>query len=692
MKENSGLHTNRLILESSPYLLQHAHNPVDWFAWSDEALQKAREEDKPVLISIGYSACHWCHVMERESFEDEKVAAFMNEHFVCIKVDREERPDLDQIYMEALQMLSGQGGWPLNMFLTPEGKPFYGGTYFPPQPAHGRPSWGQILYSVANSFKNNRAAINEQAEKVTDYISQSGKSYLTENVIKVDQDAENIFQGVIQNHFQNCRKYFDTVDGGFGSAPKFPHFHNVIFLLRYSFYTKNEEALNHALLSIDKMIQGGIYDQIGGGISRYSTDSMWLAPHFEKMLYDNALLIETLAEAYQITKNEIYTEKIHQIVAFIQREMLSAEGGFYAALDADSEGEEGKYYVWEQAEIEAILGDDAKWFCELFDIREHGNWEHKNILNQKYSLKEFSEHRNIDVALLKEKIKDCNEKLLNKRSSRIRPGLDDKIILGWNAMTNKALVKTYCATGNNSYKNIAVKNIEFLLEKFISSDNNGLNIYHTYKNGKATQPAFLDDLALLIDVLIEVYQISFDKRYLVLARQISDFTIKEFFSEENNVFYYSSAQQKDVILRKIELFDSVMPNGNSVMAHNLYRLAIIFDHNEYRKISDTMISQISQSAEKYPLSFGNWALMLLHQIYPVKEIAIVGNEFQQFADAIRQQYLPSAILMASLKADNEFPMLSNKVSDDKTGIYLCENNTCYAAVNSVDEFIKMLKN
>jgi len=685
-------HTNRLIKESSPYLLQHAHNPVDWFAWGDEALQKAKNEDKPILISIGYSACHWCHVMERESFEDENMAAFMNEHFVCIKVDREERPDLDQIYMESVQMLSGHGGWPLNMFLTPEAKPFYGGTYFPPQPAHGRPSWGQVLQSVANSFKNNRIAINEQAQKITDYISQSGKSFLKENAVAIIEGTENNFQGSVQNHFLNTKKYFDTRYGGFGDAPKFPHFHNIIFLLRYSFYTNETAALNHALLSIDKMIQGGIYDQIGGGISRYSTDSVWLAPHFEKMLYDNALLIETLVEAYQITKNEVYAEKINQTINFIQREMLSGEGGFYAALDADSEGEEGKYYVWQKSEVQEILKDDADWFCELFDISEQGNWEHKNILNQKFDLHEFAVRKNMPVQLLKEKIKSCNEKLLLKRSERISPGLDDKILLGWNAMLCSALTKAHAVTNLPPYKNLAVRNIDLLLDKFIDNTNNDFRIYHTYKNGKATQPAFLDDIALLINALIEVYQITFEKRYLILAKQLAEFAIKDFFSVEDHVFYFSSLKQKDIILRKIELFDSVTPNGNSVMAYNLYRLSVIFDSDEYRKISEMMIAKIADAAEKHPLSFGNWALLLLHQVYPSKEIAIVGSEFKQFANSMRKFYLPATILMASENADSDFPMLSNKPSNSRTSIYLCENNTCYAAVNTVDEFSSLLKN
>jgi uncharacterized protein len=680
---------NNLIFESSPYLLQHAHNPVQWQAWNDASLQQAQREDKPILISIGYSACHWCHVMERESFEDEKVAAFMNEHFVCIKVDREERPDLDHIYMEAVQILTGQGGWPLNMFLTPNGKPFYGGTYFPTMPAHGRPSWGQVLHGVVNSFKTNRAAINEQAQKLTEHIGKSATAYLTQDAVAVQQHEQPDFQTAIEKHVINCQKYFDTQYGGFGSAPKFPHFHNLLFLLQYSFYTKNEIASAHVFFTLDKMLQGGIYDQIGGGLARYSTDAYWLAPHFEKMLYDNALLIELLAETYAVTKNENYFDALLQTFGFIEREMLSPEGGFYAALDADSEGEEGKFYVWTKNEIENILKDEAEWFCEYFDVSENGNWEHTNILNRKISAADFAKKRNMDVGLLKQKLKSCSDELLTERNKRIRPGLDDKIILGWNAMMTIALAKAFQSTQHMPFKTAAGRNMDFLIEKFISEQNENIKLFHTYKNNQAAQPAFLDDAALLVQALIEIYQITFQKKYLLTAKKVTGYIINEFYDESSGTFYYTSSQQKDIILRKTELPDSVTPSGNSVMAHNLAKLAVVFDDNNYRTISDNMLLKIKTSAEKYPLSFGNWAILLLQQIFPLKEIAIVGNDFSQFSVEIMQHYIPAKILMASVKSDNDFALLANKPEDDDTRIYLCENNICYAAVKSVDEFLKL---
>ena len=446
---------NHLIKETSPYLLQHANNPVDWYAWKPEAFARAKAEDKPILVSIGYSTCHWCHVMEHESFENQTVAAFMNAHFVCIKVDREERPDVDQIYMEACQIISGNGGWPLNCFLLPDGRPFFAGTYYPPTSAYGRPSWTQVLKNLSDAYVHKREIVEQQAEQLTDMIRNSDKNHVknkdnTEggNFQTFEGDVTNVFdRDYLNNAFYAMRERFDRVEGGWGGAPKFPSTMSIQFLLDYYFYTKNEEALAHAELSLQKMIQGGIYDQIGGGFARYATDRAWLIPHFEKMLYDNALLISVISDAYKLTKRDIYSETIEETLTFIQREMSHTEGGFFSAYDADSEGVEGKFYVWQKAEIEAALGEEAALFCEFYDVSEEGNWEENNILWRQKSYSEFVTEKGIDATILKEKLRICRKKLFDIREKRIKPGLDDKILLSWNALMISAFARGLRSSG-----------------------------------------------------------------------------------------------------------------------------------------------------------------------------------------------------------------------------------------------------
>ena len=444
------MHTNRLIHETSPYLLQHAHNPVDWYPWGDEAFERARAEDKPVLVSIGYAACHWCHVMERESFEHEEVAAIMNELFINIKVDREERPDVDHIYMDAVQAMSGSGGWPLNVFLTPDRKPFYGGTYFPTQRAFNRPSWTEVLHSLSNAYKTQKQEILQQAEQLTEHLKASNAFGLS-----VTDPAGLFTEGNITEAYHNIMHQADRQWGGFGKAPKFPQTFAIGFLLRYAHLEGVEEARQQALLSLDKMKQGGIYDHVGGGFARYSTDTEWLVPHFEKMLYDNALLVSVLAEAYQLTDDERYEEVIEETLQFVERELMHAEGGFYSALDADSEGEEGRFYVWSEEEIQQVLGPEAELFCAYFDVSEKGNWEGKNILWVKVPLHQFALERNMDPALLASFIIRSKQKLLEQRSKRVRPQLDDKILLGWNALMASAYCNAFAATGNDHYRDVA---------------------------------------------------------------------------------------------------------------------------------------------------------------------------------------------------------------------------------------------
>ncbi len=611
---------NQLQHETSPYLLQHAHNPVNWYAWKPEAFEKAKAEDKPILVSIGYSTCHWCHVMERESFEDQEVAGYMNDNFVCIKVDREERPDVDQIYMEACQVLTGGGGWPLNCFLTPDGRPFHAGTYYPPMPAYNRPSWLQVLMNISHAFQNKRETVEDQANRLTEIIQNSGETFAG-NKLKVVSDDEPFHEGLLKNMYEALEKQFDKKDGGFGGAPKFPGTMSLHYLLDYHFYFGEKAALAHVELSLDKMAMGGIYDQIGGGFARYATDSKWLVPHFEKMLYDNALLVSLLSEAYKVTKKELYRETIEETLEWVRREMTGSEGGFYSAQDADSEGVEGKYYVWDKSEVEKILGNDAPLFCEFYDVTEHGNWEEKNILWRRWTFEDFAKAKSLDVQVLKNKLAKARQKLFEVRDQRIHPGLDDKILLDWNALMCSAYAKAYTALGDEAYKNTAVANLEFLLEKFLQPD--GITLFHTYKNGKAQYDAFLDDYAYLIEAMLDVAEITFDTRWILQAGRYIEFVLENFLDETGKMFYFTSAKQNDVLLRKKDLYDSATPSGNSTMVRNLQRAGILIGKESWRQTAGESLLAMRDAVVRYPGSFGRWATSIGSEVFGIPEIAVL---------------------------------------------------------------------
>ncbi|MBK5271055.1 MAG: thioredoxin domain-containing protein [Bacteroidia bacterium] len=703
-------YTNQLIYETSPYLLQHAYNPVDWFAWGEEALNKAKKENKPILVSIGYAACHWCHVMEKESFEDEKTAKFMNDNFINIKIDREERPDLDHIYMDAVQAMTGSGGWPLNVFLTPDGKPFYGGTYFPPNRAFNRPSWLEVLNNITISFKEKRNEIDAQAENLTGHLLQSNAFG-----IQKKSDENDIYDNKTPGEiFENIMKLADKEWGGFGKAPKFPQTFTIQFLLRYHYVQKNNfklkdslptsqsegekpgtKALIQALLSVDKMIEGGIYDQIGGGFSRYSTDTEWLAPHFEKMLYDNALIVSVLSEAYHLTKKERYKEVINETMEFVQRELLHPQQGFYAALDADSEGEEGKFYVWEIEEVKNIIGENAAIFCEYFDISTLGNWfesnpseRGRNILRVKKSLEEFAVHKNISIEKVKKIVEDGKKKLFEQRNNRIRPLLDDKIILGWNALMNIACSKAFAATGNFKYRELAIGNMRFLFSKFQSTHAN--EFYHTWKSDIAKYPAFLDDYAFLIQALIQLQEITADTEWLITAKSITEFVIENFEDKESGFFYYTRKNQQDVIIRKKEIYDGALPSGNSIMAYNLYQLSILFDKKEWKQKAFDMVSSLKNALIRYPASFGNWSILLQEIIEGTSEIALTGQDIALIHLELLRQYFPHRVLMASATANSEFPLLSGKPVFETPSFWLCRNFSCLHPVNSVKDLIVLI--
>ncbi len=707
-------HSNQLIHETSPYLLQHAHNPVNWYPWGEEALTRAKEENKPILVSIGYSACHWCHVMERESFEDEATARIMNEHFINIKIDREERPDLDHIYMDAVQAMTGSGGWPLNVFLTPTAKPFYGGTYFPPQRAFNRPSWQETLLGVKQAFAERRHEIDAQAENMTEHLLKSNYFGLQKT------GADELFSTKkTEEIFQNLMRSADKEWGGFGKAPKFPQTFSIQYLLRYSTSpqplskgrgaTGNSDAgnvsikyedskippaggggaaLQQALLSLDKMIEGGIYDQVGGGFARYSTDTEWLAPHFEKMLYDNALLIIVLCEAYQLTRKEQYREVIHETMDFIRRELLHPEKGFYAALDADSEGVEGKFYVWSLSEVKELLGKEAAIFCSFYDITESGNWEGSNIPRVKKNPGKFAMENGMTVDNLITILAAGKKKLLEERSRRIRPLLDDKVLLGWNALMNTACSKAFGATGKEDYRQLAVENMNFMVEKFTTSTEN--QFHHTWKDAVAKYPAFLDDYAFLIQAMLQLQEITGDTKWLLQASSLTGYVVENFSEEETGFFFYTPLNQPDVIVRKKEIYDGAVPSGNSVMAYNLYHLSILLDKKDWKQRSLDMISALGNAVVKYPGSFGNWACLLQEMISGTNEIALIGEDLSVVFPGLLLEYIPHRVIIASKKSDPAFPLLANKPVTGNPAIYLCRNYTCSSPVFSAKDLITLI--
>lgn len=688
-------YTNRLAVETSPYLLQHAHNPVDWYPWGEEAFEKAEKEDKPVLVSIGYSACHWCHVMERESFENAEVAAIMNRHFVNIKVDREERPDVDHIYMDAVQAISGSGGWPLNVFLTPEKKPFYGGTYFPPQRAFNRSSWREVLLAVADAYQNRKPEINEQANNLTGHLQAS-------NFLGNSLETKDFSGGDIDRAVKNLMKSADAVWGGFGNAPKFPQTFSINFLLTYNSLNKDVQpagetsnsAGGQALLSLDKMLQGGIYDQIGGGFARYSTDTEWLVPHFEKMLYDNALLVMSLANAYKITKSEKYKDAIDETLAFIERELMLPESyGFFSALDADSEGEEGKFYVWQYDEVQEILGNAVQLFCKFYDISPEGNWteanDHgagRNIPRVKLPLEEFAIREGLDAQKLKAFLKESREKLLVQREKRIRPALDDKILLNWNALMNMAYSQAFAATGNEHYRMIAEKNMDFLLASFGPPG----SLKHSWKNGAARHPAFLDDYASLVAALIELAQVTGILTYLHKAQEFIEVVMDNYADDHSPFFFYTHRMQTDVPVRKKELYDGATPSGNSMMAANLYRLSIFFDKQAWRTRAESMVTAMGEVAIKYPTSFGGWLSLLFEMVHGSREVSILGKNAFEFLGEIQKLFLPHSLIMASTAENDEWPLLKGRFDDRENHIYLCKNYVCKKPVSTVADFVKIL--
>jgi len=576
MENKTYKYTNHLIQETSPYLLQHAHNPVNWYAWGDEALNKAKEEGKMLLISIGYSACHWCHVMEEESFENEEIAKIMNDYFVCIKVDREERPDIDQVYMNAVQLITGSGGWPLNCFALPDGTPFYGGTYFKPE------QWKQLLLNIQNTYVNEKNKIDEYAQKLKEGI-------LGTEIIHLKGVDADFTMSQIDNAFKKWSAFFDNINGGNNRAPKFPMPVSLEFLLKYHYYSGEKSAMDHCLLTLDKMMNGGIYDQVGGGFARYSVDEIWKVPHFEKMLYDNAQLISLYSKAYQITHDENYKAVIEQSIEFVLRELTSKEFGFYASLDADSDGKEGKFYVWTKNEVLQILGEkDTEMFSEYFGITDDGNWKNSNILYHIGNAVEIGTKYELSDKELKSIIDESRQKLLRERQNRIRPRLDNKILTSWNALMLIALTEAYKVLNNEKYLKTALKNAEFISKELIKNDN---RIVRNYRENLAEINGFLDDYAITAQAFISLFQVSNDEKWLKKAKDITNYAIAHFYDEKSGMFFYTSDIDEVLVARKMELSDNVIPASNSIMGNVLYILSKYYYDSNYFDLSKANVGK-----------------------------------------------------------------------------------------------------
>ncbi|MFN0275143.1 MAG: thioredoxin domain-containing protein [Chitinophagales bacterium] len=681
--------TNHLISETSPYLLQHAHNPVNWHVWGKEAFEKAKREDKPILVSIGYAACHWCHVMEHESFEDEKTAEFMNKFFVNIKVDREERPDVDHIYMQACQLITGSGGWPLNMFLTPDLKPFTGGTYFPLKPYYGKPSWTDVLVYVHEVFSRERDKAEEQAELMMQHLQKMDDSLIQNLQIKI-AETEILSKSEIQTVHKNLAEHFDTEDGGFGNSPKFPSAMTLLYMLKKNYFTKNEKELQFIHLTLYKMFYGGIYDHIGGGFARYSVDKKWIVPHFEKMLYDNALLVKLYAEAFMLFGDDEYRRMVKETLDFVIREMLTEEGGFYSSFDADSEGEEGTFYTWQKEEIEKILGDDAAFFCKVFHVEEIGNWEHKNILYKEVIHNTDGQFGKLEDEQ-KAKIESCKNKLFLYREKRIKPALDDKIILSWNALMCSAFVSAYRATANNIYIKVAEKNLKFLLKSF-SNPNKNFHFFHTYKNGITKYPAMLEDYASLIAALLDVYEITGNILYIEEAIALNEF-VNENFSDENKIHYYfTEKNQADIPMRNKEMYDHATPSGNAIQFFNLHKLAIITGNKKLSERADTMFLSLKRNIINYPTSFGAWLTGSLHYTHPILETVISGREANKKLLEILSVYYPNQIIMLDENGElSDYPLLKERFQPNVTRIFNCRNYNCQLPVISKEEYVNQLQ-
>ncbi len=664
---------NSLIKESSPYLLQHANNPVNWYAWNDETLALAKKENKLILVSIGYSACHWCHVMEHESFEDEQVATIMNENFINIKVDREERPDIDMVYMGAVQLMTGQGGWPLNCFALPDGRPIYGGTYFP------KKQWINVLGNLADLFATNPDKAYEYAAHLTDGLEQL-------EIPKV-YDGTSFDLLTLTNSVYKWKQSFDTEHGGPNRAPKFPLPNNYQFLLNYHFYENDLNVKKHLDVTLTKMAWGGIYDQLGGGFARYSTDVLWKVPHFEKMLYDNAQLVSLYSEAYKQTKNELYKKIVYETIDFVKRELTNPDFGFYSALDADSEGIEGKYYVWQKEELHRLLKNDFELFADYYCVNDIGYWEDENyVLMRDTEESIIALKHNVSISELQQKIKACNAILLDVREKRVKPGLDNKVLASWNGLMCKALADAYLVFEEEDFKTLALANANYLVKNYCKENGQLLRVI----NNNTSISGFLEDYAFVIDAFLSVYLITANENWLLKAKALTDYTLKHFYDDKQNTYYFTDSSQEKLVVRKSEWSDNVIPASSSQMAINLYKLSIYFDNTNYRQISEKLLKSVIKEIESYGPGYSNWACLLLQYLKPQIEVVIVGKSVNENLVALYKQSPPNVIFALSDKT-SDLPLLKNRYVEGQTLIYVCKNNSCLLPTETVAEALKQIE-
>jgi uncharacterized protein YyaL (SSP411 family) len=679
-------HTNSLINESSPYLLQHAHNPVDWYAWGDEALERARQENKPILLSIGYSACHWCHVMERESFENVEIARVMNENFVNIKVDREERPDLDQIYMNAVQLMTGHGGWPLTVFLTPELVPFYGGTYFPPEDRYQMPGFPRLLLGVAEAYRSKPEDVAHTAAELLDALKRMGDTRASNQVL-APALLDEAFRGITRN--------YDARNGGFGSAPKFPAAMNLEFCLRTYERTRRAEALEMVVNSCRKMAEGGLYDQLGGGFHRYSTDARWLVPHFEKMLYDNALLSRLYLHAYQATGDEFFRRIAEETLDYVVREMTDSEGGFYSTQDADSEGVEGKFFVWSIEEINELLGaEDGALFAAYYNATPEGNFEEQNILNVTRSLEMVAESLKVPVERLRQAVERGRQILFAAREKRIKPARDEKVLTAWNGLMLSSFAEASAIFERADYRAVAERNAGFLLQNLRRE---GL-LLHVYKDGRAKYQGYLDDYTFVISGLITLYEATGTTRWLEESVALTGRLVEEFWDDAEGGFFYTGESGEQLIVRAKDFMDNATPSGNSVAIELLLRLSALTGDESYQRKATTILRLVRDQAARYPSAFGLTLGALDFYLSTPKEIVIVGppdaTETRALTREVWKRYLPNKIVVQAAEdatdAARISPLLQDPMQAGRPTAYVCENRTCQRPVNTPPELAAQL--
>jgi len=671
--------TNELINESSPYLRQHAHNPVNWKSWNDAALQQAKDENKLIIISIGYAACHWCHVMEKESFEDTTVAAVMNKNFISVKVDREERPDVDQIYINAVQLMTGSAGWPLNVIALPDGRPVWGGTYFK------KNQW-------INALEKMQSLYEEDPQKLLDYADRLEEGIKNMDLISLNTTEVNFKEFPTKSIIDKWQQSFDEDNGGIKRAPKFMMPNNLEFLLRYGVQYKNEKVLNHVYLTLDKMAYGGVYDHIGGGFSRYSTDLRWHIPHFEKMLYDNAQLVSLYSHAYSVTQKQLYKEVVSETLEYIAKEMTTDEGAFYSSLDADSEMEngeleEGAYYIFTKEELKEQLQSDFDLFSAYYNVNSYGKWEKDNyVLIQDKSDEEIIESFSISRETLQQKKKEWKQELLTFRNKRPKPRLDDKTLTSWNALMIKGYVDAYKAFQNEEYRKAALKNAHFIIDKQWQ-ETGALN--HNYKDGKSTINGYLEDYATVIEAFIALYEVTLDELWITQAKELVDYSFINFFDTEKSMFYFTSKEDKELVTRNFEYRDNVIPASNSIMAKNLFILSHHFDDNKYQKTAQQMLNNVQPELKGYPSGFSNWFDLLANYQNNYFEVVIVGDQAFEKVSEINKKYIPNKLIAGST-TEKKSPLLELRYVSGETLIYVCVNNTCKLPVTETEKALNLL--